>query len=337
MKKKWITLIGTGLTIASLSFASPSQTTSNPPTPTPVLAAQKTDTALSKAKKAVRTLENEQTHEALGVAKDRLKDVKSSKERKKLKKRIDKVHELIEQKDLATQLIKNLEDAVQTLKGDETRSNLDAANAKLKIATDRIAELQKEIDSSKTNIEKKEQAQKAIQEAEAAVKALEADHSSAKLDDANKKVSAITDTSKKAELQKRVDAVKADVEKKKTEEATAAVANLEANQSRDNISDAQNKVNALTDESQKAALSTRITAVSNAISAHEAQEAAAQAAAQAAATAQQDQDTTTVYITATGSRYHFDPHCRGLNRSNSTTPTTLSDAIAKGFTRCKFE
>lgn len=155
MKKKWMTLLGTGLAIASLSFASPSQATPNPLAPTPVLAAQKTDKALDKAKKAIGTLEDEQSHEALGVAKDRLKDVKSSKERKKLKKRIDTVQELIEQKDQATQLIQKLEDAVQTLKDDETRTNLDSANAQLKVVTDKIAELQKEIDSSKTNIEKK--------------------------------------------------------------------------------------------------------------------------------------------------------------------------------------
>ncbi|SFC18124.1 hypothetical protein SAMN05216408_1231 [Streptococcus equinus] len=65
-------------------------------------------------------------------------------------------------------------------------------------------------------------------------------------------------------------------------------------------------------------------------------EAARQAQEQAAAAAQQG-DTTTVYITNTGRRYHLSPYCRGLNRSNSTTPTTLSNAIAAGYTRCKFE
>lgn len=65
-------------------------------------------------------------------------------------------------------------------------------------------------------------------------------------------------------------------------------------------------------------------------------EEARQAQEQAAAPAQQG-DSTTVYITNTGRRYHLSPYCRGLDRSNSTTPTTLSNAIAAGYTRCKFE
>ena len=63
-------------------------------------------------------------------------------------------------------------------------------------------------------------------------------------------------------------------------------------------------------------------------------EEARQAQEQAAA---QPGDTTTVYITRTGSHYHLNPNCRGLNRSKSTTPVSLSEAQALGLTLCGFE
>lgn len=129
--------------------------------------------------------------------------------------------------------------------------------------------------------------------------------------------------------------------------AETAVANLEANQTRENVDDAKNKVDAVTDTAKKGDFNNRINAVVSAIETKEAEEAAQaeearkaeearQAQEQAAAPAQQG-DSTTVYITNTGRRYHLSPYCRGLDRSNSTTPTTLSNAIAAGYTRCKFE
>jgi DNA repair exonuclease SbcCD ATPase subunit len=173
-----------------------------------------------------------------------------------------------------------------------------------------------------------------------------------------------TDKKVKKQLKKRIATVKAAIEAKKQEEAAqtaaeAAVANLEANQTRENVDDAKNKVNAVNDSAKKEAFNNRINAVVSAIDAKEAEaarqaeearkaeearqaqeqaaaEAARQAQEQAAAAAQQG-DATTVYITNTGRRYHLSPYCRGLNRSNSTTPTTLSNAIAAGYTRCKFE
>ncbi|MEO5644253.1 MAG: hypothetical protein ABIQ40_04750 [Bacteroidia bacterium] len=41
---------------------------------------------------------------------------------------------------------------------------------------------------------------------------------------------------------------------------------------------------------------------------------------------------TTVYITATGKKYHME-NCRSLNESKSAV--TLSDAIAQGYGPCK--
>ncbi|MCO4545844.1 hypothetical protein Si092_01777 [Streptococcus infantarius subsp. infantarius] len=105
-------------------------------------------------------------------------------------------------------------------------------------------------------------------------------------------------------------------------------------------------VNAVADSTKKEAFNNRINAVVSAIDAKEA-EAARQAQEQAAAAAQQAQqqeqaaaqpgDTTTVYITRTGSHYHLNPNCRGLNRSKSTTPVSLSEAQALGLTLCGFE
>lgn len=144
---------------------------------------------------------------------------------------------------------------------------------------------------------------------------------------------------------------KKEVQKTKEIENSAetAVKNLENNQSRDNIDDAKNKVNAVNNSTKKEAFNNRINAVVSAIETKEA-EAAKQAQEQAAAEAatqqaqqQQNQaaaqpgDTTTVYITRTGSHYHLNPNCRGLNRSKSTTPVSLSEAQALGLTLCGFE
>ncbi|CAM2363426.1 hypothetical protein LISE100100_12285 [Listeria seeligeri] len=45
----------------------------------------------------------------------------------------------------------------------------------------------------------------------------------------------------------------------------------------------------------------------------------------------------TVYITATGSKYHYSQSCRGLNNSNGETAVTVDEAKAQGFTLCGFE
>ena len=67
---------------------------------------------------------------------------------------------------------------------------------------------------------------------------------------------------------------------------------------------------------------------------------AAAASSQAAVTEtapQTDNNQQTVYITATGNKYHFDPGCRGLRRANSASTTTLAAAISQGYTKCAFE
>lgn len=206
---------------------------------------------------------------------------------------------------------------------------------------------------------------KTIKAAKKAVKKLEKEQTQENLDLANKKVKVVKNKKTKKELKKRIASVKAAIEAKKQEQAAqataeAAVANLEANQTRENVDDAKNKVNAVSDSSKKDAFNNRINAVVSAIEAREAEaarqaeearkaqeaEAARQAQEQAAAQqAQQQQnqaaaqpgDTTTVYITRTGSHYHLNPNCRGLNRSKSTTPVSLSEAQALGLTLCGFE
>ena len=122
------------------------------------------------------------------------------------------------------------------------------------------------------------------------------------------------------------------METKKQQEALnaaeTAVKKLENDQKRENVDDAKNKVTAVADSTKKEAFNNRINAVVSAIDAKEAEaarqaeeakkaqeaEAARQAQEQAAAAAQQG-DSTTVYITRTGNRYHLSPYCRGLNPS----------------------
>lgn len=45
----------------------------------------------------------------------------------------------------------------------------------------------------------------------------------------------------------------------------------------------------------------------------------------------------TVYVTETGSKYHYNPKCRGLSNANAIYKTTLLEAQNKGFTLCGFE
>lgn len=203
---------------------------------------------------------------------------------------------------------------------------------------------------SKSKTTKKED--KTTKAAKKAVKQLEKDQTQENLDLATKKVKAVKNKKVKNQLKKRIATVKTAIETQKQEEtaqaaAETAVANLEANQTRENVDDAKNKVDAVTDTAKKGDFNNRINAVVSAIETKESEEAAQaeearkaeearQAQEQAAAPAQQG-DSTTVYITNTGRRYHLSPYCRGLDRSNSTTPTTLSNAIAAGYTRCKFE
>lgn len=226
-------------------------------------------------------------------------------------------------------ILKETDEAFENLEKDNTQEAYDTASEKINLLTDEQnkAGYLKRLELAKTIIE----AEKSVTDAEKEVK-------QEKLDSALSKVKALASSDKKEQLEKRLDTVKTNLEKKKTEEKLAqveeAVKNLENNQTRENITGAQNQVNSLEDDKQKENFNTRIKAVTSAIESREAQE---QAATQQAAQAAQDQSTTTVYITATGKRYHLSPNCRGLNNSKSTSSTTLSDAEARGLTLCQFE
>lgn len=58
--------------------------------------------------------------------------------------------------------------------------------------------------------------------------------------------------------------------------------------------------------------------------------------ASAASSAAQDDSQRTVYITPSGKKYHFDQHCRGLNKAKSISSTTLADAKARGYKPCTY-
>jgi chemotaxis protein histidine kinase CheA len=122
---------------------------------------------------------------------------------------------------------------------------------------------------------------KAIKAAKKAVKKLEKTPTQENLDLANKKVKAVKNKKTKKQLKKRIASVKVAIEAQKQEQAAEAaaedaVANLEANQTRENVDDAKNMVNAVADSAKKEAFNNRINAVVSAIDAKEA-EAARQA------------------------------------------------------------
>ncbi|MGT2802723.1 hypothetical protein [Streptococcus henryi] len=172
-----------------------------------------------------------------------------------------------------------------------------------------------------------------IDKADKAVKNLENNQIRENISDAQQITDRVKNDDKKADLNRRIQAVSNAITTREND-AEVAVKNLENDQNRNNISEAQTKTGYVSDSEKNADLNRRITAVISAIESREAQE---QAAAQQAAQAAQDQSTATVYITATGKRYHLSPNCRGLNNSKSTSSTTLSDAEARGLTLCQFE
>lgn len=246
-----------------------------------------------------------------------------------------------------SQELSQAEDKIEQLSQDVKQAKSD-----LKDSQDELADFKEEnadyIEVGRKEVQKTKEIENS---AETAVKNLEKDQTQANLDLATSKVDAVTDADKKEKFQKRIATVKTAIEAKKEleDKAETAVKNLENNQSRDNIDEAKNKVSAVNNSTKKEAFKNRINAVISAIEAKEAEaakQAQEQAAAEAAAQqAQQQQnqaaaqpgDTTTVYITRTGSHYHLNPNCRGLNRSKSTTPVSLSEAQALGLTLCGFE
>lgn len=69
----------------------------------------------------------------------------------------------------------------------------------------------------------------------------------------------------------------------------------------------------------------------------QAEQEAASSSQAAAVVPQNTNDQQLVYITATGSKYHFNRGCRGLRNANSVSTMSLSDATAQGLTKCGFE
>lgn len=61
-------------------------------------------------------------------------------------------------------------------------------------------------------------------------------------------------------------------------------------------------------------------------------QAESQAAAEAQAQAEQSSQEETVYISSTGSKYHSNPNCSGMN---NPTSISLEDAKSRGYTACK--
>lgn len=238
------------------------------------------ESAVNKAKKAVKNLEKNPTRDNLKNAKKSVKKVKVKKTKTLLKKRIAKVEQAI--------LITEAKTAVDYLEKNQVRSNIKEAQDKVTALKSKTlqSELNKRIDAVSRAISAEEEA---IAAAETAIKNLENSQIRDNISDAQIKTDAVTSTTVKDGFTKRINAVVQAIETRETENAAeAAVKNLENNQVRENIADAQNKVNAVTDTTKKDAFNTRITAVTNAIDTREAQAAAA---AQQAATQAQQQNT----------------------------------------------
>lgn len=157
--------------------------------------------------------------------------------------------------------------------------------------------------------------------AEKAVKNLEDHQTRQNLTKAQQKVDTVSDANKKEKLQHRVNLVKQAITIK---EAQTAVKYLEDHQSRDNIADAKNKTDLVTDEGTKANLINRINLVENAIAAKEAP------TTESAASSQEDR---TVYVTGGGKShvYWYSTESMPWNTNrNNIIEMKESEAIAAG-------
>lgn len=133
------------------------------------------------------------------------------------------------------------------------------------------------------------------------------------------------------EAKKKLEEQKANKEaeiSKKTASAETILAQAEANPTRENYSSALSAIQAIPGGNQ--ALSDRLASVDSTIKANEAAQAEAAKIAEQEQQAQEQSNQQTVYVTATGSKYHS--HKCG---NGNYTPTTLEDAQAQGLTPCE--
>lgn len=156
---------------------------------------------------------------------------------------------------------------------------------------------------------------------EKAVKNLEDHQTRQNLTKAQQKVDTVSDANEKEKFQHRVNLVKQAITIK---EAQTAVKYLEDHQSRDNIADAKNKTDLVTDEGTKANLINRINLVENAIAAKEAP------TTESAAPFQEDR---TVYVTGGGKSYVYWYSTESMpwnTNRNNIVEMKESEAIAAG-------
>ncbi|MGG6799196.1 UNVERIFIED_CONTAM: excalibur calcium-binding domain-containing protein [Streptococcus canis] len=118
-------------------------------------------------------------------------------------------------------------------------------------------------------------------EAEAVIKELEVSKTKQLVESAKQKVNLISNANQRSSLIGRIDSVARVIEEQEiaVNDAEIAIQQLENNQIRDNIANAQTKVNFLSDGEKKSAFTNRINNVISSIETREAQEREAQTAA----------------------------------------------------------
>ena len=233
--------------------------------------------AEDEAEKAVKDLEDKNgnvTDDEIADAQDKVDKVTDPDKKKDLQDRLDKVKEdkkkVDDEKkaeDEAEKAVKDLEDK----KGNVTDEEIADVQDKVDKVTDpdKKKDLQDRLDKVKEDKKKVDDEKAAEDEAEKAVKDLEDKNGNVTDDeiaDAQDKVDKVTDPDKKKDLQDRLDKVKedkkkADDEKAAEDEAEKAVKDLEdknGNVTDDEIADAQDKVDKVTDPDKKKDLQDRL-------------------------------------------------------------------------------
>ncbi len=212
--------------------------------------------AIEDAKELVAKAEKDKTQDAYDNAKAKVNALNDGKEKQGLQDRLDEVKKYID-----------AEAKLQELEGkaiaDVTQDDLTNAETLVNAVKDKWkAPLTQKLEALKANKAKYDAEKAAEGEAEKAVKALEdkkGNVTDTEISDAQEKVNKVTDQQKKTDLQGRLDKVKEDKKKVDAEkaaegEAEKAVKALEdkkGNVTDTEISDAQEKVNKVTDQQKK--------------------------------------------------------------------------------------
>lgn len=239
---------------------------------------------------------------------------------------------------------------IQSIEVKQSSAEKDAAESKAKKAAEQSV-LQKEKEQERKEVEAEKQARQ-TEEVETALELAESKPTRENYDEAFTLISSLDkeDDSYNQRLVKIEETVQ--VEEEKTLTAIAAVEKAEQDKTRASVDEAAvhiaglivqnndldsrlNQVESTVTENERLVAEKERQAV---IAAQQAEESRAAEQQKEAEVVQSAEVTNVVYVAPhSGSKYHYDPNCRGLNNANSVVEMSLSDAQSQGYGLCGWE